>query len=219
MREQLLCSKIKLEKKIEENERLTNELTEMKSKFERVEQENQRFQRQIEEKNFLEIELSNTMEKLRTTQKQNQFLQQTHRSSQDKHEKEIEQYKKLVENFERKINEMIEERTMISIRCEELFEENHKLEKSLNEKEEDYEDKLKIYRDKNIHLNNQLEEMEKKFNEMKKHLEMVIVEKDETLADMLVAVRVASEMRHGQSKRNELKFKMFLELFQMQKIV
>ena len=48
MREQLLCSKIKLEKKIEENERLTNELTEMKGKSERLEQEKQRFQMQVE---------------------------------------------------------------------------------------------------------------------------------------------------------------------------
>ncbi len=33
--------------------------------------------------------------------------------------------------------------------------------------------------------------------ETKKQLEAVTMEKDETLADMLIAVRVASELRYG----------------------
>ncbi|CAF4859437.1 unnamed protein product, partial [Rotaria socialis] len=42
---------------------------------------------------------------------------------------------------------------------------------------------------------------EKKIVETKKQLELITIEKDETLADMLVAVRVASEMRHDAEDR------------------
>jgi hypothetical protein len=48
MRDNVLCSKIKLEKKSDENERLTNEFQEMKKLIDRLEQENQKFKVQIE---------------------------------------------------------------------------------------------------------------------------------------------------------------------------
>ncbi len=48
MRDNVLCSKIKFEKKSDENERLINELNEIKKQYERVEQENQKFKVQIE---------------------------------------------------------------------------------------------------------------------------------------------------------------------------
>jgi hypothetical protein len=48
MRDNVLCSKIKFEKKSDENERLTNEFNEMKKFCDRFEQENQRLKLQIE---------------------------------------------------------------------------------------------------------------------------------------------------------------------------
>lgn len=65
------------------------------------------------------------------------------------------------------------------------------------DKEDDYEEKIAEYREKNSLLSTQIEDIEKKLVDTKKQLELVTIEKDETLADMLIAVRVASEMRHG----------------------
>ena len=48
MRDHILCSKVKLDKKTDENECLTNELTNMKKRCDRLEQENQKFKLQID---------------------------------------------------------------------------------------------------------------------------------------------------------------------------
>ena len=48
MRDNVLCSKIKFEKKSDENERLINELNEIKKQHDRLEQENQKFKIQLE---------------------------------------------------------------------------------------------------------------------------------------------------------------------------
>lgn len=48
LRDNALCSKIKLEKKIEENERLNGEMNEMKKFTDRLEQENQKLKQQID---------------------------------------------------------------------------------------------------------------------------------------------------------------------------
>lgn len=48
MRDNVLCSKIKFEKKSDENERLISDLNEMKKHNERLEQENQKFKIQLE---------------------------------------------------------------------------------------------------------------------------------------------------------------------------
>jgi hypothetical protein len=48
MRDNVLCSKIKFEKKSDENERLINELTDMKKQYDRLEQDNQKYKVQIE---------------------------------------------------------------------------------------------------------------------------------------------------------------------------
>ena len=48
MRDNVLCSKIKLEKKSDENERLATEWNEMKKFCERFEQENQKLKNQID---------------------------------------------------------------------------------------------------------------------------------------------------------------------------
>jgi chromosome segregation ATPase len=48
MRDHILCSKIKFEKKSNENESLNKELTDMKKFFDRFEQENQKLKLQIE---------------------------------------------------------------------------------------------------------------------------------------------------------------------------
>ncbi len=48
MRDNVLCSKIKFEKKSDENERLTNEFNEIKKLCDRLEQENQKLKLQIE---------------------------------------------------------------------------------------------------------------------------------------------------------------------------
>jgi len=48
MRDNVLCSKIKLEKKSDENERLINEFNEMKKSSDRFEQENQKLKTQID---------------------------------------------------------------------------------------------------------------------------------------------------------------------------
>ena len=244
MRDNVLCSKIKFEKKSDENERLINELNDMKKQFERLEQENQKHKVQIENerkkvnkiiifnnksiiiscfqveectklKTQSDIELQNIQEKLRTqryehetkiatldeslkySQKQYQILQQNQRIIEDKHEKEIHDLKEHIHQLENKIEEVIKDKALSSIRCGELIEENRKLEKALIDKEDDYEEKIAEYREKNSLLSTQVEEIEKKYTDVKKQLELVTVEKDETLADMLIAVRVASEMRHG----------------------
>ena len=77
------------------------------------------------------------------------------------------------------------------------MEENRKLEKAFNEKEDHYEEKINVFKEKNSLITAQIDDMERKLIETKKQLELVTVEKDETLADMLVAVRVASELRYG----------------------
>lgn len=153
-----------------------------------------------------ESKLSHLDDALRSSQKQYQILQQTHRSLEDKHSKEVHELKEHIRQLETKIEEVIKDKALVSIRCGELIEENRKLEKALNDKEDDYEEKIHAYREKNNYLSGQVEEIEKKLNETKKHLEIITVEKDETLADMLIAVRVASEMRHGRSwSINELR--------------
>jgi chromosome segregation ATPase len=226
MRDNVLCSKIKLDKKTEENQCLINELTDMKKFCDCLEQENQKFKLQIEYernkneectklKTLVDIELENSLEKLRTqryeyerkistldetikySQKQYQFLQQNQRIIEDKHEKEIHELKQHIHQLEIKIEEVIKDKALVSIRCGELIEENRKLEKTLNDKEDDYEEKINLYKEKNSLLSTQIEDVEKKLTETKKQLELITIEKDETLADMLIAVRVASEMRYG----------------------
>lgn len=174
---------------------------------------------QVEEcsksKTITEIELQNMQDKLRSqryehetkiatlddalkyTQKQNQTLQQNQRTMEDKHEKEIQELKRHINELEMKIEEVIKDKALASIRCGELMEENRRLEKALIDKEDDYEEKIAEYREKNSLLSTQIDEVEKKLADTKKQLELVTIEKDETLADMLIAVRVASEMRHG----------------------
>jgi chromosome segregation ATPase len=222
MRDHILCLKIKLDKKTDENQSLINELSDMKKFSDCLEQENQKLKSQIEYERIkndeciqlkksvdLELEKSldnlriqryehetklfNLDESLKSSQKQYQLLQQNQRSIDDKHEKEIYELKQHIHQLEIKIEEVIQDKTLISIRCGELIEENHRLEKVLNDKEE----KINGYKEKNSSLSTQIEELEKKLIETKKQLELITIEKDETLADMLVAVRVASELRYG----------------------
>ena len=244
MRDNVLCSKIKFEKKSDENDRLINEFNEMKKSFDHLEQENQKLKLQIEHerkkvnlkyclffferfyfllkieectklKTLSDIELQNIQEKLRTqryehetkiatldeslkySQKQYQILQQNHRTIEDKYEKEIYDLKQHINELETKIEEVIKDKALTSVRCGELIEENRRLERALIDKEDDYEEKIVEYREKNSLLSTQIEDIEKKLADTKKQLEQITIEKDETLADMLIAVRVASEMRHG----------------------
>jgi hypothetical protein len=166
-------------------------------------------------KTSIDIELKNSLEKNRTqryehetklatlddalkySQKQNQIFQQNQRNIEDKYIKEIHDLKQHIYQLERKIEEVIKDKAIVSMRCGELVEENRKLETILNNKEDDYGGKLNIYKEKNTLLTTQIEEAEKKLIETKKQLELITLEKDETLADMLIAVRVASEMRYG----------------------
>jgi chromosome segregation ATPase len=134
---------------------------------------------------------------LKYSQKQYVSLQQSQRSLEDKHEKEVHDLKQHIRELEVKIEEVIKDKALSSIRCGELLEENRKLEKALIDKEDDYEEKITAYREKNSFLSTQIDDTEKKLLEMRKQLELLTIEKDETLADMLIAVRVASEMRHG----------------------
>ena len=136
---------------------------------------------------------------LKYSQKQCQTLQQNQRSNDDKHEKETQDLKEHIRELEGKIEEVIKDKALASIRCGELLEENRKLEKALIDKEDDYEEKIAAYREKNSSLSSQIDDAEKKVAETKRQLELITVEKDETLSDMLIAVRVASEMRHGSS--------------------
>ena len=226
MHDHLLCSKIKFETKSDEHERLVNEFVDMKTKCDRLELENQKLKAQIEQqgkkieeyaksKGLVDLDLQASLEKLRTqryehegklaslddalkySQKQCQLLQHNQRSADDKHDKERRDLRDQIHQLEAKIEEVIKEKALTSIRCGELYDENLKLEKVLNDKEDDYEEKIRAYRDKNSSLSLQLEEIEKKWVDTKKQLEFMTIEKDETLADMLIAVRVASEMRHG----------------------
>ncbi|CAF3370653.1 unnamed protein product [Rotaria sp. Silwood1] len=230
MRDQILCSKIKLDKKIDENQCLTNKLTDMSKFCDRLEQENQKLKLQIEHeqkkmeectklKTFVDIELQNTLDKIRNeryehetkvttlddalkyAQKQNQILQQNQHIIEDKHKKEIYELKQHIHELEIKIEEVIKDKALVSIRCGELIEENRKLEKTLNEKEDDYKEKINSYKEKNSHLSIQIEDLGKKLIDTKKQLELITIEKDETLSDMLIAVRVASEMRHDAEDR------------------
>ncbi|CAF4624506.1 unnamed protein product [Rotaria sp. Silwood1] len=230
MRDQILCSKIKLDKKIDENQCLTNKLTDMSKFCDRLEQENQKLKLQIEHeqkkmeectklKTFVDIELQNTLDKihneryehetkvttlddaLKYAQKQNQILQQNQHIIEDKHKKEIYELKQHIHELEIKIEEVIKDKALVSIRCGELIEENRKLEKTLNEKEDDYKEKINSYKEKNSHLSIQIEDLGKKLIDTKKQLELITIEKDETLSDMLIAVRVASEMRHDAEDR------------------
>jgi hypothetical protein len=124
-------------------------------------------------------------------------LQQNQRNIEDKYIKEIHDLKQHIHQLEMKIEEVIKDKALVSVRCAELVEENRRLEKTLNNKEHQYEEKLNVYKEKNSLLSTQIEDIEKKFTDTKKQLEFITIEKDETLADMLIAVRVASEMRHG----------------------
>lgn len=261
MRDQVLCSKIKFDKKLDENQCLTHKLNDIHKKCDRLEQENQKLKLQIEheqkkvEKTYfhfnlrlficvfqiehctqlkaaVDIELQKSLDNIRTerhehenkvsalddalkyTQKQCQTLQQNQYIIEDKHKKEIQELKKHINELENKIEEVIKDKALVSIRCGELIEENHKLEKALNDKEDDYEEKINAYREKNSFLSTQIEDLEKKLAETKKQLELITIEKDETLADMLVAVRVASEMRHGKKYRiRQQNFENFLYLY------
>jgi chromosome segregation ATPase len=149
-----------------------------------------------------ETKIATLDESLKYSQKQYQTFQQNQRSIEDKHEKEIHDLKQHVNELEMKIEEVIKDKALASIRCGELIEENRKLEKALIDKEDDYEEKIVEYREKNSLLSTQIEDIEKKLIDTKKQLEFTTIEKDETLADMLIAVRVASEMRHGILKFN-----------------
>jgi chromosome segregation ATPase len=144
-----------------------------------------------------ETKIATLDESLKYSQKQYQTLQQNQRTMEDKHEKEIHDLKQHINELEIKIEEVIKDKALASIRCGELIEENRKLEKALIDKEDDYEEKIAEYREKNSLLSTQIEDVEKKLVDTKKQLEFVTIEKDETLADMLIAVRVASEMRYG----------------------
>ncbi|CAF1205495.1 unnamed protein product [Adineta steineri] len=230
MRDHVLCSKIKLDKKFEDNDYLSNELTNMKKFCDRLEQENQKLKLQIDferkkneecmkSKTLIDIELQSSLEKIRSqryeyetklttldeslkySQKQYQNLQQNQHLIEGKHEKEIHQCKHHIHELEIKIEEVIKDKALISIRCGELIEENRKLEKALNDKEDDYEEKINCYKEKNTYLSTQIEDIEKKLSETKKQLEIITMEKDETLADMLIAVRVASELRYDAEDR------------------
>ena len=220
MRDHILCSKIKLDKKSEENLSLINELTEMKNFCRCLEEENEKLKHQIDYertkidesnqfKTSLENELDKSVDKLRTQryEYENKFsmLDQSFKSSQkqyqrtieEKYEKEMQRLREHIRQLELKIEEVIQDKALVSIRCGELIEENRKLEKALNDKEDDYEEKINGYKEKNSLLIAQIEDVEKKLIETKKHLEFITIEKDETLSDMLVAVRVASELRYG----------------------
>lgn len=71
------------------------------------------------------------------------------------------------------------------------------MEKALDEKENQFQQKIDDFRQKNISLENQVQDLQDKLTETKKQLDSVTAEKETTLADMLVAVRVASELQHG----------------------
>lgn len=80
---------------------------------------------------------------------------------------------------------------------DQLNEEKRRLEKALDEKENQFQQKIDDFRQKNISLENQVQDLQDKLTETKKQLDSVTAEKETTLADMLVAVRVASELQHG----------------------
>jgi chromosome segregation ATPase len=158
----------------------------------------QNFQEKIRTQRYEhETKIATLDESLKYSQKQYQILQQNQRTIEDKHEKEIQDLKQHIHQLENKIEEVIKDKALSSIRCGELIEENRKLEKALIDKEDDYEEKIAEYREKNSLLSTQVDEIEKKYTDTKKQLELITIEKDETLSDMLIAVRVASEMRHG----------------------
>lgn len=146
-----------------------------------------------------EIKMKTLDDALKYTQRQYQILQQNQHIMEEKHRKEVQELKEHIHQLEIKIEEVIKDKALVSLRCGELIEENRKLEKVINDKEDDYEEKIKSYREKNSYLSSQIEDLEKKLVETKQQLELIIIEKDETLADMLVAVRVASEMRYGKT--------------------
>lgn len=166
--------------KIEENERLKNELTEMKSELERLQMPIGPDQM----KRLLELDLDNAMEKLRSqrseydaqiscledslrsAQKQTLLLQQTHRSTLEKHKKDKEQDQERIRRLEGKILRD-DQRTNALLHSVRRFSRG---------------------------------KMEKRYAETTKQLENVVSEEDESLAEMSIAVRVTSEMRHGEKR-------------------
>lgn len=164
--------------------------------------ESQNFQDKLRSQRYEhETKIATLDDALKYSQKQYQTFQQNQRMMEDKHEKEVQDLREHIHQLENKIEEVIKDKALSSIRCGELIEENRKLEKALIDKEDDYEEKIAEYREKNSLLSTQIEEIEKKYTDTKKQLDLVTIEKDETLADMLIAVRVASEMRHGKEDR------------------
>ena len=199
MRNEIRSLKVQLE----QHQCLINQLNEMKKYTQQLEQENQ--ERHTKMKTFYEHEktIASLDQALKQSQKQNQALE-------DKHSKQIEEFHQHIRQLECKIEEVIKDKALVSLRCGELIEENRRLEKVLVDKVDDYEEKLQVYREKNTFLTKQIEDMDQQLNETKKQLDLVTIEKDETLADMLVAVRVASELRYGMKIR---KWKVLIRLF------
>ncbi|CAF0996362.1 unnamed protein product [Didymodactylos carnosus] len=226
MRDLSICYKIKLEKKLDELERLNSDLNEFKKSYEKFEQDNGKLKiqldnerKKIEEltqmKSTNENELQCLVQKQRTqryehetkiaqlddtlVRQQKQFYQaqQQQRLLEEKYLNEQEELKKHINELEMKIEEVIKEKALSQIRCGELVDENRKLEKALIDKEDDYEEKIAAYKEKNSSLSTQIEDVEKKLADIKRQLELTLIEKDEFQKDMLIAVRVASEMRHG----------------------
>ena len=93
-----------------------------------------------------ETKIATLDDALKYAQKQNQTLQQNQRTMEDKHEKEIQELKQHINELEMKIEEVIKDKALASIRCGELMEENRRLEKALIDKEDDYEEKIAEYR-------------------------------------------------------------------------
>ena len=143
----------------------------------------------IKSRSYIDIELEQTRQMLRSQQYQHE-----------------NQCRIIEEKYQKDLAQVIEEKKFLSKRCEDLLRENYRLQKTLTENENDRQQKIRNYQDKNSILMNQVEELEKTLMETKKQLETVTREKDETLADMLVAVRVASELRHGEFDLNKSSF-------------
>ncbi|CAF1023714.1 unnamed protein product [Didymodactylos carnosus] len=175
------------------------ELTQMKSTNENELQclvQKQRAQRYEHESKIAQLD-----DTLIRQQKQFYQSQQQQRLLEEKYLNEQEELKKHINELEMKIEEVIKEKALSQIRCGELNDENRKLEKALIDKEDDYEEKIAAYKEKNASLSTQVEDVEKKLSDIKKQLELTLIEKDEFQKDMLIAVRVASEMRHDAEDR------------------
>jgi chromosome segregation ATPase len=144
-----------------------------------------------------ERQLASLDDALTSSNRQCQVLQETQRSIDEKHEKHEKQLQEHIDELQMKIDELIRDRTAETRRYNELLDEKSRLEHMLNKRDVEYDEKLRDYQEKHRQLTTYIEDMEKKWLDAKQQLDMIIVEKDETLADMLIAVRVASEMRHG----------------------